>query len=99
MEGDGELNHPLDRPTSKKLIRAVLQHGEVTHSKHAREEMAKDKITIVDVTNVLRGGWCNDGECENGGWRYQVRTNSMCVVVEFLSEHEVFVVTAWREKR
>ncbi len=68
----------------------------MTFSRHAEEEMAKDNLTMVDVTNLLRGGVVDPAEFENGSWRYRVRSARMAVVVAFRSESELRVVTAWR---
>ena len=59
-------------------------------------EMAKNDLTTIDVTNMLRGGVVDAAEFENGSWRYRVRTSKMAVVVR--SESELRVVTAWRFK-
>lgn len=67
------------------MIRAILADGTVGFPKHAREEMAKDHLTEIDVVNVLRGGAVEPGEWENGSWRYRVRTPRMFVVVAFRS--------------
>ena len=61
-------------------------------------EMAKNDLTTIDVTNMLRGGVVDAAEFENGSWRYRVRTSKMAVVVAFRSESELRVVTAWRFK-
>ena len=53
-------------------------------------------LTMVDVTNVLRGGVVDPAEFENGSWRYRVRTARIAVIVAFRSETELRVVTAWR---
>ena len=66
-------------------------------SSHDFDEMARDLMTTVDVTNVLRGGVVEPPELERGTWRYRVRTNLMCVVVAFRSERHLVVVTAWRK--
>lgn len=58
--------------------------------------MSKDKLTMVDVTNVLRSGVIDPAEFENGSWRYRVRTGRIAVVIAFRSETELRVVTAWR---
>lgn len=63
------LREPLDSPSAKKLIREILQSGEVSWSKHALDEMQKDALTTVDgstssvpvwssrrTSNVGRGG-------------------------------------------
>ncbi len=58
--------------------------------------MAKDELTCVDVTSVLRGGVVDPAEQENGSFRYRVRTGRIAVIVAFRSETELRVVTAWR---
>jgi len=80
-------------------------------SPHARIEMAKDAMTDVDVVNVLRGGAVQAAEWENASWRYRVSTQRMTVVAAFepdvegppdddedVSEMELIVVTAWRQR-
>ena len=49
----GEPFTPLH---TRKLIRQILQTGTVSFSTHALKEMAKDNLTTVDCTNVLRSG-------------------------------------------
>jgi hypothetical protein len=90
------LVEPISPPDARRLIREILQNGAVVFSRHAEEEMAKDNLTMVDVTNVLRGGVVDPGELEKGSWRYRVRTGRIAVIVAFRSETELRVVTAWR---
>jgi hypothetical protein len=92
------LDEPLSPPVARRLIREIIENGSVSFSKHAEEEMAKDNLTMVDVTNVLRGGVVDPGEFENGSWRYRVGTARIAVIVAFRSETERRVVTAWRFK-
>lgn len=93
------LPEPL-RPTEvKRLIRQIIGKGIVTYSQpHAETRMQERGITTVDCVNVLRGGVVEEGEYENGSWRYRVRTTRMCVVIRFESESLLEVVTAWRDK-
>lgn len=67
-------------------------------TKHAYEEMAMDKLTEVDVRNILRGGSPRPGELVTGTYRYRVTTTKMAAVVAFRSEPHAVVVTAWRSK-
>ena len=62
------LVEPLAPPEARRLIRDILENGSVSFSKHADEELAKDGLTMVDATNVLRGGVVDPGEFENGSW-------------------------------
>ena len=93
------VDEPLDPAVARRLIHDILVSGTVSFSGHALEEMAKDDLTTVDCTNVLRGGVVEPGDLEKGSWRYRVRTARICVVVAFRSEQRLAVVTAWREKR
>jgi hypothetical protein len=89
---------PFDPSESKERIRSILDTGVVVPSGHALEEMEKDDLTLVDCTNVLRGGWVEPAEWERGTWRYRVRTARICVVVAFRSESKLAIVTVWRER-
>lgn len=90
------LVEPLSPPDARRLLREILQNGSVAFSRHAEQEMAKDELTMVDVTNVLRGGVVDPAELQRGSWRYRVRTARIAVIVAFRSETELRVVTAWR---
>jgi hypothetical protein len=92
---DGE---PFSPPEVKRRILAILATGNVTPSKHAEEELAKDGMTMVDVVNVVRGGIVEPAEFERGSWRYRVRTNRMYVVIAFRADDEIRIVTGWRTK-
>lgn len=99
MEGVVKVfTEPLRPPEVKKLIRRIIVNGIVTYAQpHAEMRMKERGITTVDCINVLRGGVSEEGEYENGSWRYRVRTAKICVVVRFESENLLEVVTAWRE--
>lgn len=90
------IGEPFTPPHARKLIRQILQTGTVGFSTHALTEMAKDHLTTVDCTNVLRGGAVESPEFRDGTWRYRVRTAASCVVVAFRSDTRLAVVTAWR---
>ena len=93
------MDEPLAPEAAKRLIRDILQNGRLIYSKHAKEEMLEDDLTIVDCENVLRGGVVQPGEYENGTWRYRVETSKITVVIAFRSEQELVVVTTWRSGR
>lgn len=90
------LDEPLDPPAARALIRSILADGSVRFSRHGLDEMAKDCLSELDVTNVLRGGSVDPAEFEHGSWRYRVRTQRIAVVIAFRSETSLVVVTAWR---
>lgn len=91
---DGE---PFGPRVAQQLIRSSLGHGVLySESPHFKARLRKHRVTIVDVSNVLRGGVVEEAEMENGHWRYRVRTIRICVVIHFVSVSELFVVTSWR---
>jgi hypothetical protein len=93
------LPDPLSPPEAKRLIIEILQTGTVSFSNHARQEMAKDGLTAVEVVNVLRGGVVEPPEWEHGSWRYRVRSGRITVVIMLRSALALVVVTAWRNVR
>lgn len=90
-------NHPLPPEQVRKRLRAILETGTLTYAiSHALERLRQRNISLVDCENVLRSGVVDPAEWENGAWRYSVRTQKITVIVQFLDEDELLVVTAWR---
>ncbi|REG31164.1 uncharacterized protein DUF4258 [Archangium gephyra] len=99
MRSIQDPSKPLDANAARKRISLLLRSGQLTYTRHSREEMEKDDLTEVDVTNVLRGGHITEpAENEKGTWRYRVHTNTIWVVVAFRGETELVVVTVWRKR-
>ncbi len=92
------MDEPLSPPDARRLIRTILAEGVVTTTRHARDEMAKDGLTLVDCVNVLRGGVVEPAEWEHDAWRYRVRTARIYVVIEFAAEEELVIITTWRTR-
>jgi hypothetical protein len=90
----------LTQDQAKRRLREILKSATaaVSFTGHALKEMTADRMTAVDVVNVLRGGWADPAEWENGEWRYRIHTRTMCVVVSFPADDKVRVITAWRER-
>ena len=65
-------------------------------SRHAAEEMAKDKLATTDCLNLVRAGVFGPAEFTNGEWRYRITTKWICIVITFLSDERLRVITAWR---
>jgi hypothetical protein len=76
-----------------------MESGVVEFTGHAQEEMGKDDLASPDCLNVLRGGVVHPPEHVNGEWRYRVSTQRICIVVAFISNTRLRVVTAWRIQR
>ena len=90
------MSEPFTTPHARKLIQRILQAGKVGFSTHALKEMAKDHLTTIDCTNVLRSGVVEPPELRAGTWRYRVRAASIYVVIAFRSDTHLVVVTSWR---
>lgn len=98
MEDDDQLPPaPWDPAQARQIIRPILDSGVLSFSKHARQRMAERDIKEVDCVNVLRAGWPEPGEYENGSWRYRVQTQRMCCVVAVPDIHRVVVISVWRK--
>jgi hypothetical protein len=93
------FKEPLGPERARRLIRGILENGQVTFSGHSLEALADDDLSTVDAVNVLRAGTVDPADFEKECWRYRVRTRRMVVVVAFRSETEIRIVTAWREKQ
>jgi len=89
---------PLKPPDAKKLAREIVNKGTVEFSGHALEEMANDELQTTDCLNILRAGIYEPPEHINGELRYRVGTQRICVVITFVSDTRLRVVTAWRNR-
>jgi hypothetical protein len=93
------MKEPFSRNEAKKRLQVIFRGDDgIVFSGHAERELAKDDLTTVDARNVLRAGQIlEEPEFINGSWRYRVHTEKMVVVVAFLSEAKLKIVTAWRK--
>ena len=80
-------------------MRQNLEHGTVELTRHALEEMKKDRLEPLDIENVLEGGVVDPAEWERKAWRYRVRTPRITVIVEIEPDELLVVVTAWRNQK
>jgi hypothetical protein len=90
-----------DRNAARKLIAAIRVTGTVVTWTHCQDELKNDNLDMADLDNVLRCGTIQEEpeqDGRSGEWRYRVKTVKMCVVVQFETEDELSVVTAWRIK-
>lgn len=91
---DGE---PFRAFEARRRINEVLKTGVIySELPHFQKRLKEREITMMDVTNVLRGGQVHEAEMDNGAWRYQVTTAKYCAVVEFTDENEITLITAYK---
>ena len=87
------MKSPLYVADAKLLLKKILNNGVVTYSHpHALERLKERALSMLDCENVLQGGKIE----ADGMHRFKVSTTKITIVIEFLSEEEVLVVTAWR---
>jgi hypothetical protein len=92
------MKEPFSRNEAKKRIQVIFREGDIIFSGHAEKELAKDELTTNDARNVLRAGKILEPpELVHGTWRYRLQTEKMVVVVAFISESKLKIVTAWRK--
>lgn len=101
------MDEPLTNGEARKHLTRCLEEGEISWSRHARDEMANDNLVQNDVLNILERGWMysdRPAEFEHGSWRYRFNTHTMSAVVAFHEDEDdgtsiAAVVTTWRIKR
>ena len=92
-------------PAARVEMRRLLSGGWIKWATHAEERLKEHRLTIPDVINVVRAGVVDEGELENGSWRYRVRTQRIAVVAAFDGDDDedkadtLVIVTAWRIER
>lgn len=93
------LDEPLRPPDVRRLLRTLVPEAlRVRH--HAQERMRERGVNMAEVLHVLMAGAAQEGEWENGEWRYRVHARHVVVVVSFVEDEvtgttqiEVHVVT------
>lgn len=91
-------NEPLTNVEAKQLAREIENNGKIFFSKHARDEMEDDLLTDTECHRVIRGGICEGCDYINSSWRYRFYAMSIYVVLSFIDETRLMVVTVWRKK-
>lgn len=91
-------NEPLTNVEAKQVARTIEENGKIFFSKHAREEMEADHLSDVECYRVIRGGFCEGCDYINDSWRYRFYAMEIYVVLAFIDETRLMVVTVWRKK-
>jgi len=98
--GNAVPTRRLSREDALALVQSILQDGMLAHSESLKGELASNRMTMLDVNNVLRLGTVREEgtfHALSGTYRYKVETDRMCVVVVFGDENEMQVITGWRK--
>ena len=91
-------DEPLDKHELDTRTNDVLDNGSVHFTDHVRDDKFPfEDLDELDCRNVLRNGWLDFPEYDEGSWTYRIRTSAIVVVVTFQSERDLVVITAWRD--
>lgn len=97
---EDDPDEPLTREEATKQARSVFAEGVLRPSKHAKDRLKEEKMTLVDVQNIIEAGHLKHDRWltfEEASWRYRFETQRMAAVVAFNREQGVVVlVTAFR---
>jgi hypothetical protein len=85
------------------LMRRCLGFGEVVPSKHFRDELAGDDLTIEDAWTVLRSGNIYDApepDIRTGEWKYRMEGYTpdgqwLAIVFCFRTRGRAFLITVF----
>jgi len=91
------LEEPLGNVEARQLARRILEDGFYVFTRHCENRLMERDLSSVDCMNVIRGGHVTAIELVRSAWRYRFETPRISVVVEFESEDEFAVITAWRK--
>lgn len=96
----------MQKDYARKLIRdLVTRDAPVTLSKHAKQEIENDQLTLVDVLGVLRAGTVAASPIPNqgrGNWECEVHGtlpdgDRVCVLVAIKEEPSgMIIITAYK---
>jgi hypothetical protein len=66
---------PLSKDQAKAALTICLEDGTVRYTRHFREELAKDDLTMADVLVVCRSGaivMSPERDIRTGDWKYRI---------------------------
>lgn len=96
---------PLDRDSAKRELLARLSGGRVVYTRHFRDELRNDGLTMQDVLTVCRAGAIRrqaEIDLKTGLWKYRIEGSSdgrrLAVVFTFREDGAVFI-TVFEETR
>lgn len=95
----------LNRNEARKLAAKIMSQTpqNVRFSRHAIEELTHDDLTTTDAINVLTSPDSRihqDGEWENGNYRYRLEISNLMIVIGFWKDgYGINVVTAWDKRK
>ena len=95
----------INKSQARKQISKILSlyPRNVWFSKHALEELKADDLVTTDAFNVLKSPDSRiyqEGELENGSYRYRLETGNILLVIAFQEDgNGLTVVTGWDKRK
>ena len=95
----------LSRNEARKRINEIVTNwpSNLKVSRHAEEELSSERLASSDAVNLLKSPAAkilDEGELENGSWRYRLQTANLMLVVAFWPNGQgLTVVTGWDKRK
>ncbi len=99
---------PIDKPhtgdLAKRLLCECIQSGYVIYSRHFKEELLNDGLTIGDILLVCRSGAISmapEPDSKRGTWKYRIEgltadRETVAVVFTFDPQKRAVFITAFK---
>jgi hypothetical protein len=90
---------PLTKDRAKAELNRCLTEGKAIYSKHFRDELANDDLTMEDILAVCRSGsiaMAAEKDIKTGQWKYRIEgttvdRNEVAVIFTFKPDFAVFI--------
>ena len=95
----------LDKNQARKRVSDIVENHPigVFFTDHALKEAQKDRLTTIDLWNVLKSPDSqiyDEGEEKQGTYRYRLETKFIMLIISFSSSgKELFVITVWDKRK
>lgn len=92
---------PLSAINAKQLLKKIIWSGSQVKTQHFHERMLERAIEDTDIVNTLKYGFVDERQTafEDGTYRYQVCTNKITIVIAFVDEDSIVLISVWRNNK
>ena len=99
-------DRPLSGDRAKARLNRCLEDGAVLYSRHFRDELVNDDLSMEDVLVVCRSGaimMAPEKDIRTGRWKYRIEgfnadRRTVAVVFTFRTERAVFITVFERTR-
>ena len=90
---------PLAKARAKAQLNRCIEDGRIVYSRHFRDELAADDLTLQDVVTACRSGSVvsePEQDIKSGQWKYRIEGLTadrfrIAVVFTFRTERAIFI--------